>query len=90
MAVDWKESRPGVSGRKKVVLLSKRKSTDWPPTVTITRGSSGIIRTGAVWGLLGSFSRNCLKSPTPGAYTSEGSLFFSVVPCRPDLEPRAA
>ena len=50
MAVDQGESRPGTSGRKKVAALSKRKLPAWPPTVIITQGSSGVIRTRACVG----------------------------------------
>ena len=90
--MDREESGPGASvSTEKVAPMSKRKSIDWPPTVINTHDSSGVIRMGAcVWGPPGTFSPDCLESPTPGAYTSEGSLSSSVVLCRPDLEPRAA
>ena len=40
-----------------------------------------------MWGPPGSFSPDCLESPTPENYTSGGSLSSSVVLCRPDMEP---
>ena len=43
--MDQKESGPGaLVSTEKVPPVSKRKSTDWPPTVINTQGSSGIIR----------------------------------------------
>ena len=39
-----------------------------------------------MWGPLGTFSPDCLESPTPGPYTLEGSFLSSVVLCRPDME----
>ena len=32
-----------------------------------------------MWGLPGTFSLNCLESPNPGSYVSEGSLSSGVV-----------
>ena len=43
-----------------------------------------------VWGPPGTYSPDCLESPTPGAYTSEGSPFSSLVLCRQGPEPEAA
>ena len=40
-----------------------------------------------VWAPPGTFSPNCLESLTPGTYTSEGSLFSSMVLCRQDMQP---
>ena len=40
-----------------------------------------------MWGPLGTFSPDCLESPTPETYASEGSLSSRVVLCRPDIEP---
>ena len=59
--------------------VSKRKLMDWPPTVTSTRGSSGIIRMGVYGGPPGTFSPDYSESLTPGAYTSRGILSFIVV-----------
>ena len=39
-----------------------------------------------MWGPPGTFGPDCLESLTPGAYTSEGSLFSSMAVCRPDME----
>ena len=39
-----------------------------------------------MWGPLGTFSPDCLESPTPETYASEGSLSSSVVLCRLDME----
>ena len=85
--MDQEESGPrGSVSTEKVAPVSKRKSTDWPPTVVTTQGSSSIIRIETCVGTLGTFSPNCLESLTPGAYTLEGSLFASMVLCRPDIE----
>ena len=54
MEADGEESDPGASvSTEKVAPVSKRKSTDWPPTVINTQGSSGVIRTGACVGTPG-------------------------------------
>ena len=88
---DWEESGPGSSvSIEQVVPVSKRKSTYWPPTVINTRGSSGAIWKGLVWGSPGSFSPDCLGSPTPETYASGGRLSSSVILCRPDMEPGVA
>ena len=51
MEVDPGESWPGASvSTEYVAPVSKRKLTDWPPTIINTRGSSGVIRTGACVG----------------------------------------
>ena len=92
MVVDWEESGPGASvSTEKVAPVSKRKSSDWPPTVINTQGSSGVIRMGTCVGTpQGTISPNCLESLTPGTYMLEGSLFSSVVLCRLDMEPGLA
>ena len=91
MEVDWEESGPGASASMgKVAPVPKRKLMDWPPTVINTRCSSGVIRMGACVGTPGTFSPDCLESQTPETYASGGSLSSSVVPCRLDMEPRAA
>ena len=41
-----------------------------------------------MWGPPGTFSPDCLGSPTPETYASEGSLSSSVVLCRLDMELR--
>ena len=88
---DREESGPGASvSTEYVALVSKRKLTDWPLTIINTRGSSGVIRRELVWGPLGTFSPDCLESQTPETYNTGGSLSFSVVPCRPDMELGAA
>ena len=38
-----------------------------------------------MWGPQGTFSLDCLESPTPKTYSSGGSLSSSVVLCRPDM-----
>ena len=40
-----------------------------------------------MWGPPGTFSPDCLESPTLETYASGGSLSSSVVLCRPDMEP---
>ena len=56
MVVDREESGPGASvSTEKVAPVSKRKSTDWPPTVINTWGSSGVVRMGACVGTPGHF-----------------------------------
>ena len=84
-------SGPGASVSKaKAAPGSKIKSTGWPPTVIYAQGSSGVIRVGACVVTPGIFGPDCPESPTPGACTLEGSLFSSVVLCRPDMEPGVA
>ena len=63
---------------------------DWPPTIINTRGSLGVLGWELVWGPPGTFSPDCLESPTPETYASGGSLSFSVILCRPDMELGAA
>ena len=54
MEADGEESGPGASvNTEKVAPVSKRKLTDWPPVTINTRGSSGVIRTGACLGTPG-------------------------------------
>ena len=43
-----------------------------------------------MWGPPGTFSPDCLESPTPEAYIFKGSLSSSAVPWRLDMEPGAA
>ena len=69
--------------KEKAAPGSKIKSTGWPPTVINAQGSSGVIRVEAC---VGTFGPDCPESPTPGAYTLEGSLFSSMVLFRPDME----
>ena len=40
-----------------------------------------------MWGPLGIFIPDCLESPTPETYASEGSLSSSVVLCRLNMDP---
>ena len=40
-----------------------------------------------MWGILGTFSPDCIESLGPETYTSGGSVSSSVVPCRQDMEP---
>ena len=50
-AVDREESRPGaLVSTEKVALMSKRKFSDWSPTVINTWSSSGVIRIGVCVG----------------------------------------
>ena len=52
--VDQEESGPGATvSTEEVALVSKRKSTDCPPTVINTQGSPGVIRVGASVGAPG-------------------------------------
>ena len=91
--VDREESGPGASvSTEKDASVSKRKLIDWPPTVTDTQGSSHVIRTGECVGTPGNLQSqiDCPESPTPGAYTSGGSLSSSVVLYRLDRELGAA
>ena len=55
-AVDQEESRSGaLVSTEKVALMSKRKLTDWLPTIINTRSSSGVIRMGVFVGTPGHF-----------------------------------
>ena len=65
----------------------QKKSTDWPPAVIKTWGSSGVIRTGTCVGTPGHLQSRLSWESDPWVYTSEGSLFSSMVLCRSDLEP---
>ena len=48
MVADQEEGRTGnPMSSEKVAPVSKRKLTDWPPTVINTEDSSGVIRMGA-------------------------------------------
>ena len=68
MVVDWEKSGPGaLASTEKFALVSKRKSTDWP-----LMGSSSVINMGTCVRTPGTFSPDCLESPTPGAYALEG------------------
>ena len=58
---------------------------DWPPQLFIPWVLGVLLGQELVWGPLGTFSPNCLESPTPGAYNLEGSLFSSVILCRLDM-----
>ena len=42
-----------------------------------------------MWGPPGTFSLDCLESPTPETYASGGNPSSSVVPRRPDIAPGA-
>ena len=75
--VDQEESRPGASAStENIAPVSKRKSTDYSPP---TQGPQVYVGWELVWGPPDTFSPDCLESPTPGAYTSEGSLSSGVV-----------
>ena len=50
-----------------------------PPQLLIPRVPPVLLRQGLVWGPPGTFSPDCLESPTPGACASGDSLFSSVV-----------
>ena len=53
-AVDPEKSRPeALVNTEKVALMSKRKLSDWSPTVINTWGSSGVIRMGVCVGTPG-------------------------------------
>ena len=87
MVVDQEESRPGASvSTEKVAPAPKRKSMDWPPQLFIPWVPGVLLGQELVWGPLGTFSPDCPETPTPGAYTSGGSVSSSVVLCRPDRE----
>ena len=74
------ESRPGASvSTEKVAPGSKRKLTDWPPQLLIPGLPQVLLEWGLMWGSPGTFSLDCLESPTPGACASEGNLFSNVV-----------
>ena len=91
MVVDQEESRPGASvSTEKVAPAPKRKSMDWPPQLFIPWVPGVLLGQELVWGPLGTFSPDCPETPTPGAYTSEGSLSSSVVLYRLDREQGAA
>ena len=60
------------------------------PQLLISRVPHMLLGREFVWGPLGTFSPDCLESPIPGAYTSEGSLSSSVVLYRLDRELGAA
>ena len=78
--MDQEESRLGASvSTEKVAPGSKRKSTDWPPQLLIPRLPQVLLEWGLMWGSPGTFSPDCLGSPTPGACASEGNLFSNVV-----------
>ena len=76
---EWEGKQTRGFSEQKAASVYKRKLTDWPSIVINIQGSSGVIRMGA-W--LGTFSPECLGSPTPGAYTSVGSLFSNMILCR--------
>ena len=57
-----------------------------PTQLLLPRVPQVLLGLKLVWGPLGTFSPNCLESLTPGACTLEGSLFASMVLCRPDIE----
>ena len=67
--VEQEESRPGGFSEQKAAPVSKRKSTDWPPTVIIPKVPQVLLGWELVGGLPGTFNPNCLESLTPGAYT---------------------
>ena len=70
---------------EKAVPVSKRKSADWPPRLLILGVPQVLLGQGLAWGPPDIFSPDCPENLTPGAYTSEGSLFSSVVLYRPDM-----
>ena len=87
-AVDQEESGPGASvSTEKVATVSQRTSTTWCPTVI---GPLVLLGWKFVWGPPGTFGPDCLESLTPGAYTSEDSLFSSKILCRLALELEVA
>ena len=63
---------------------------DWPPQLLIPGVPQVLLGWELVWGPRGTFSPDCLESPTQETYASGGSLSSSVVLCRPDMEPGAA
>ena len=93
MEADQEESGPGASvSTEKVAPVSKRISMDSPrpPQLIIPGVPQEQLGREFVWGPPGTFSPDCLESPTPETYTSGGSFSSSVVPCRPDMELGAA
>ena len=83
--MDQEESGPGASvSTEKVATVSQRTSTTWCPTVI---GPLVLLGWKFVWGPPGTFGPDCPESPTPGAYTSGGSLSSGVVLSRLDMEP---
>ena len=89
--VDQEERGQGASvSTETVAPVSKRKSTDWPPQLLISRVPQVLLGWELVWGPPGTFSPDCPESLTPGAYTSGDSLSSSVILFRPDGEPGMA
>ena len=90
MVVDWEESRPGALVSRELPQCPKENQLTGPPQLLIPRVPQVLLGWELVCGPPGTFGPYCRESPTPGAYTSEGSLFSNMVLCRQDMEPGAA
>ena len=79
--MDWEESRPGFSvSTEKVAWVSKRKLTDWSPTVTYNWGSSGVIRMGACVGAPGHLQPQLSWESDPWGLCLGGQSLFQYGP----------
>ena len=82
--------QPHYGGEHRESFPNVQKKLIDPPQLLIPGVPQVLLGQGLVWGPPGTFSPDCLESLTPGAYTSEDSLFSSKILCRLALELEVA